>query len=154
MMARSALKRPAFAVALLAMLLVYLAVLVSNKRILIAAHIKRSAPPAMLDQQEDGVPEGDEKVSSILGTSAGKVGGAGAGGEGEGDRVGGAWPSSWGDYVAVNPGATLPNLGRTQGGRGGQRKQDSKAGLKTELSKYAIPVGRAAGSSFGGVFIR
>ena len=38
MMARNVLKRPTFAASLLAMLLVYLAVLVSNKRILFAAH--------------------------------------------------------------------------------------------------------------------
>lgn len=121
MVVRGVLKRPAFAAALLAMLLVYLVMLVSNERILFASHAKPSAAlPAMLNEQDDGIAEGDEKRdSSVLATSVGKVGGTDASGEGEGSGGGGgvAWPSSWGEYVAVNPGATLPNLGRTQGGR-------------------------------------
>ena len=125
MIARSALKRPAFAAALLAMFLVYLAVLVSNERILFASRVKPSPLPEMIDKQDEATFAGDGRGSSVLSTSARKADGTGAGGEGEGEGDGGgggmAWPSSWGEYVAVNPGATLPNRGRTEGERGRRR---------------------------------
>eukprot|EP00904_Undaria_pinnatifida_P007119 jgi/Undpi1/3537/HiC_scaffold_16.g06909.m1 len=122
MTGRSVPKRPAFAAALLTMLVVYLAALVSNKRILFAAHAK---PSVLVDQQQSGVAEavGEESTGVLATSAAGKVGevggdggteGQGGEGGGEGDGDGAAWPSSWGEYVAVNPGATLPNRGRTE----------------------------------------